>query len=201
MSYDIDQGTGTGGGVRLGQKVIDLYETTKAEAPVGYEMTINKSGASIAVLRPDRRRVTDIQDGRLSKDPAVRDAIRRSLVTADQLSKQMAAALKSGELIELSNLGFRLEEVLRDLWSYRNQREGEWGDLLNLIQTALAQEEFERFSELQCKAIHRTIVDHLAMGSVDDDDIARAVKLLRESGLDPWKAISGKDFSDDEDDG
>lgn len=199
MSYDIDQGTGTGGGVRLGQKVVELYETTKAQAPVGYEMTISKSGASTAAPRPYQRSIAEIQDGRLRRDPAVRDAIRRALVIADQLSEQMAAALESGELIELSNLGFQLEEVLRELWSYRNQREGEWGDLLNLVQTALAQEEFECFSELQCKAIHRTIVDHLAMGSVDDDDIARAVKLLRESGLDPWKAISGKAFSDEND--
>ncbi len=200
MSDELDQGTGTGGGISVGNKVVELYELTNVAVPAGYEILANRSASLPAILHDYRTPVQEILKPRLLRDPAARDALRRALLAAAQISEQMLMAYNSGELIGLSNAGFQLEEVLGELWKLRKHREDEWGDLLNLLQTALAQEEYERFSELQCKAIQRTIVEYLTAGAVDDDDLARAVKLFRESGLDPWKAISGKNFSSDADD-
>ena len=103
----------------------------------------------------------------------------------------MEVFAKAADLIELSNAGFRLAHLLADLWELRDEREDDWSDLLNVLQAALAKEEFERFSPNQCYAIGVVISDHLAAGAVDIDDIERSIKLLREAGLDPWKGISG----------
>jgi len=53
----------------------------------------------------------------------------------------MVAAAKAGDLIELSNAGFRVVASLEELWRLRNEREADWGDLLNILQVSLAQEE------------------------------------------------------------
>jgi radical SAM superfamily enzyme YgiQ (UPF0313 family) len=102
----------------------------------------------------------------------------------------MESFAESGDLVELSNAGFALRFALEDLWNLRNEREEDWGDLLNLLQGALAQEEFERFKARQCQTIRTIIVDHLSAGVTDIDDIERSIKLLREAGFDPWKGIS-----------
>jgi len=126
-----------------------------------------------------------------SSAPARRDEIRRCLIKAAEAAGNLETHAGAGEKIDLSNEGFRLMQLLDDLWQLRSEREDNWGDLLNILQGALKQEEFERFSVEQCQAIHAIVADHLGAGAVGDDDIERSVELLRESGLDPWRGISG----------
>jgi hypothetical protein len=114
------------------------------------------------------------------------------LTAAEKEACRLESRAKAGDLMELSNAGFRLGEILRELWELREEREDDWGDLLNILQGALAQEEFERFSVDQCRAIRSIIVDHLGSGAVDVDDLERSIRLLREAGFDPWKGISGE---------
>lgn len=130
---------------------------------------------------------------RTSSAPARRDAIRRLLARAESEAMRMEGLAEGADLIELSNAGFALRESLADLWQLRSERESDWGDLLNFLQGALAQEQFERFRLNQCQAIRSVIVDHLGSGVTDADDIERSLKLLCEAELDPWKAISGMD--------
>jgi hypothetical protein len=138
---------------------------------------------------------------RLTSPPNIlarRDAIRRGLLNARDVAESMEIYSKAGDRMELSIAGFRLKDLLNDLWELRSTREDDWGDLLNILQGAIAQEEFETFSSEQCYAIHTIIADHLGCGAVDIDDIEKSVNLLRKAGLDPWKGISGTLHSDED---
>lgn len=127
----------------------------------------------------------------LSHSSVRRDLIRRSLKHAEEEAARMETFAETGELMELSNAGFRLKDALEELWTFRNEREDDWGDLLTMLQAVLAQEEFERFTPNHCYAIRCVITDHLGSGVVDIYDIERGIKLLREAGFDPWKGIFG----------
>jgi len=108
----------------------------------------------------------------------------------------MEKTATSRDLIELANTGFMLRDSLNQLWQLRHLREDDWGDLLNLLQTALASEEFERFSPNQCKAIYSVVNEHLRNGITDIDDLDAVIVKLRQAGLDPFKSISITDEFD-----
>ncbi|MGH9855165.1 MAG: hypothetical protein ACREBD_35480 [Blastocatellia bacterium] len=155
----------------------------------GYGLTYGKSG----VLDPPRYTVRrQTQHTAPSKfNPARRDTVRRGLALAERLALEMESCAQVGDLMELSNVGFALAAALGELWELRDEREDDWGDLLNLLQGALAKEEFEEFSVQQCAAIRMIVADHLNSGYVDIDDIERSLRLLRTADFDPWKGISG----------
>ncbi|MCI0489662.1 MAG: hypothetical protein L0229_23995 [Blastocatellia bacterium] len=117
--------------------------------------------------------------------------VSRGLAAAEKEASLMEAFAQAGDLIELSQAGFRLKDALSDLWDLRKECEDDWGDLLNILQAVLSQEEFERFSVDQCYAIRSVIADHLGAVAVDIDDIEDSIRLLRKAGFDPWKGISG----------
>jgi hypothetical protein len=130
--------------------------------------------------------------------PSRRDAIRRALGLAINEAERMETFADRQEFVDLSLAGFQLLEKLQELWTLRFERESDFADLLNMLQGALVQEEFERFSRTQCVSIRTILVDHLGSGPVDSDDIERSIRLLREAGFDPWKGISGPDLDDGE---
>lgn len=127
---------------------------------------------------------------------AQNDALRRELVVAAHQSILMLRLSEKGDLVGLANAGFALRDSLAQLWDLRTLREDDWGDLVNLLQAALALEEFERFSIHQCQAIRSIVVDHLAGGVTDIDDLEAVVSLLRSVGFDPFRAISATDEFD-----
>jgi hypothetical protein len=126
-----------------------------------------------------------------SAEIASRDAIRRGVQRAIGCAGEMAEAARTGDPIGLSISGFELARVLQELWSLRDRREENWGDLLNILQGALAREEFETFAEDRCKLIGQVLADHLRPWKVEDEDLRSAIRLLRLAGLDPWKGLSG----------
>jgi len=199
VSYELEEGTGSEVRVQSTRLVVEIYEDTGEDLPVGYEPTTTKGGISgVAISQRGRRHVQESYEPRRT-NIAFRDAIRRGLSAAQTYSAQMTDAAAKGQSIDLANSGFHLTDTLNDLWKCRDVREDDWGDLLNVLQTALAEEVFEKFSENQCSAIYKVITDHLSMGSVDADDLAVAVRILREAGFDPWKTISGKEVIEEDD--
>jgi len=156
----------------------------------GYNIPYEKSGSissPASIARRTHQKITSP-----SRGPARRDSVRRWLIRASEEASRMESLAQSGDLMELSNTGFRLQESLNELWKFRDEREEIWRDLLNILQGALAKEEFERFSVEQCQAISSVITDHLGAGAVDDDDVERSIRVLRKAGFDPWKGISGE---------
>jgi len=105
-------------------------------------------------------------------------------------AKNMEEAAKSNDFMELSIAGITLMDNLHDLWKLRKVREEEWQAILNFLQSALVQEEFEKYTLNQCVVIRKTIENYLSKGSVNDTEIERAVTILREGGFDPFRGIS-----------
>ena len=188
MSYEPTGSAGTG---------VSSKGTLESFSPVversggdisGYVSLLGRQGPVVSSSPvPEKPRAYPGRSGA----PARRDEIRRCLIKSTEAAGNLETYAAAGEKIELSNEGFRLRQLLDDLWELRSEREVNWGDLLNILQGALKQEEFERFSFDQCQAIRTIVADHLGAGAVGDDDIERSVELLRETGLDPWRGISG----------
>ena len=106
---------------------------------------------------------------------------------------QLVEAAIDMDAMAMSESGIALSNELKTLWSLRDVREKEWAEALNFLQTALALEEFEKFPSEKCEAIKNAVEEVLAGGSIDDDDVKRLRRILRNAGFDPWKAISAKD--------
>jgi hypothetical protein len=126
----------------------------------------------------------------MANNPARRDAVRRGVQKAMREAEAMLAAAGEGELTRLSNKAFELRDTLQDLWALRDEREDDWGDLLNLLQIALERDEYAGLTAIQCKAVKDVIADHLSVHTADIDDIDSSARLLQRAGLDPFGASS-----------
>jgi hypothetical protein len=125
-------------------------------------------------------------------DVAQRDAVRRATKDASNAAAEMLECAKDKDPIGLSVAGFDLVRKLGELWSLRANRDCNWRDLVNLLQLTLAQEDFEIYTPDKCAGLLRVLSDHLRCGTIETDDVGTSIRILEESGFDPWKAISGE---------
>jgi len=192
MSYEtlVDQsstGTNVRGKGAAFSKVSDVHDARVS----GYTSSHQHSGVEVHERRSAP--TTDVSrrvHERTSVGPAIRDEIRRAIDRAEYEVDRMIVAANGQDFIELSNSGFSFRDALAELWNLRKARDDDWADLLNLVQGALAKEEFERLSSTACSALKEIVVNHLRPAATESDDIERAIQLLRRAGLDPWKGIS-----------
>jgi hypothetical protein len=188
MSYVPTGAEGTGASSKSKRDAFSRTDDSSEGSISGY---VTLSGTQGVAVQSQPLHMPSVSSKKRGSAPARRDEIRRSLVKAKEAAGNLETYAKGGDGMELSLEGFRLRQLLSDLWSLRSEREDDWGDLLNLLQAALAQEEFERFTQEQCHAVHTIVADHLGSGAVGEDDIERAIAVLRGAGFDPWKGISG----------
>jgi hypothetical protein len=188
-----DDSTGDGGlGVATTTSGASYVGHTKVSDArcVGYDVPRERSAVDRAVRQTLPRAATQPTAADNDKRRSQRYAIRQHLERAKELATQLVNACQGGDLLELATLGFSLMDELDALWEHRNVREDEWAETLNFLQSALGLEEFERFSVGQCEAIRKVIIEYLGGGAVDPEDVTRIRMILRDCGLDPWKAIS-----------
>src|SRR5206468_6403607 len=121
--------------------------------------------------------------------PSQRYAVNRLLAKAKQAATAMHEAALRAEPVQVAVSGCALFDQLRALWRLRHVREAAWKSLLNFLESAISKEEFERFTPDQCTAVIK-VVDLLAGGAVDGEEVKRARLILRRAGLDPWKGLS-----------
>jgi hypothetical protein len=195
MSYEPSGEGGTGVRTKTELESFSRIDDRSGGILPGYRSLSSSKDMEPTVrpIVPDEARSRDS-----STKLAQKDALRRALAKAKDTAGSMVTYAKTSELIELSVAGFRLLETLADLWKLREVREDDWGDLLNILQGALLNEDFEKFDAARCDAILTIVADHLASGIVGIDDIEQSIKLLRNARLDPWKAISGDSQSDED---
>jgi hypothetical protein len=188
MSYE-PSGEGGTGVIKKSELESFSRVDDRSGSPLSGYTTLSSSRHIQPTVRPV---ASDLAGARISSNEiALRDAIRRGLALAKDTADSMEVYSRTGQLMDLSVAGFKLLSILQDLWELREGREDDWVDLLNILQGALANEPFEKFTPDRCDAIRTIVSDHLATGVVDIDDIERTIQLLRNAGLDPWKAISG----------
>ena len=122
-----------------------------------------------------------------------RYALRQHLARAKELVARFVDICRRDDPMEQAIVGSELSDELQALWNVRRVREEAWAQVLNFLQSALAQEEFERFQSSYCTAVQKVVVDYLAGGGVDPEAVVRVRMILREVGLDPWKGVSSLD--------
>jgi hypothetical protein len=123
-------------------------------------------------------------------DPQRRDAVRRGVQKALREAEAMMAAVDAGELARLNNKAFELRDTLQDLWALRDEREDDWGDILNHLQIVLEMDEYEGLTAIQCTAVRDIIADHLSVNTAGIDDVENTVRRLLRSGFDPFGSSS-----------
>jgi hypothetical protein len=160
---------------------------------LAYDVPREKSAVDKAVrqMLPGAGQLRDPM--KVETQRADRYALRQHLARAKDLAVRLADVCRGGDPIDRAILGSELSDELQALWKIRGVREEEWAEVLNFLQSALAQEEFERFQSSHGEAVRQVIMDHLAGGAVDPEDVVRVRMILRQAGLDPWKAISALD--------
>jgi len=119
----------------------------------------------------------------------VRDSLRRLQKRAIDKAKKFVDV---DEWMEQANYGFDLKNILKQMWEFRNCRESNWKDLLNLVQIVFSSQELETYTKKQKKAFEKVIRDYLCIGTVEDEDVENAMMTLSENDLDVWCGFSEK---------
>ncbi len=189
-SYDAPTGGG-GNAIRNVSRLSSDIETG-AGSSTFYIASNQSSGSDVpgVTVRPraPQRKRRKPQQKQAKSTPARRDALRRGLQQANREGEAMLSAAESGEITRCSNMAFRLRDTLQTLWDLREEREEDWGDLLNTIQIAFGIDDYDVLTTIQCRAVRDVIADHLTQQSVDLSDIESSVRKLRQSGLDPFRS-------------
>jgi hypothetical protein len=85
-----------------------------------------------------------------------------------------------------------LREILDRLWELRRHREDDWVGILDQARTALEQlaaAGIEDATADQCWALQRLVEEHLSPATKSPDDLAKAVRLVAQAGLDPHSGL------------
>jgi len=112
-------------------------------------------------------------------------------------AEEMLKHRSNNDLIELSNAGFDLLRCLNELWKLRDQREDDWGDLINLVQGTLEKLEFELLSPPQCKALKTVIDEYVTSDVVTLGDLEFCVESLTANQFNPFRPISSPPVKSD----
>lgn len=191
MAYDLAGDAGTS----LNTKKISfdpykrLVDASSRERLTGYVSTTNIAHTNLlqkSEAKTPRARAFD----RVYSSQALHEQLRREITAATEQASRMEGLAEERDPIALANATFSLLDSLHNLWELRNLREDDWGDLINLLQGALALEQYETFSRNQCRAIRTIVVEHLGSGLTEASDLDEVVSLLRSAGFDPFKTIS-----------
>jgi len=145
-----------------------------------YDLAYGKS-RSASTMASARPRVKP-QGVPAAKSQGKRDAVRRYVEKAAAYAGELRHA---DDPVSRANAGFDLLDSLEVLWDLREQREPDWGDLLNIVQTVLHAADLESLADSQCLAIHDVVRDILGGVPVEVEDLDRAVHVLESAGFDP----------------
>jgi hypothetical protein len=167
----------------------DLKKNTESQGSrsINYDLYYDKTDTAVKPVIQKRSKNTSVK--KQFHQIAISEEVNRLLRRASETVAQLVVA---EDLIEQANHAFAFKGCLEDLWTNRNNREDNWGDLLNIMQVVLAQVEFEQLSKAQKLSIKKVTDDYLCKPEILDPDIDDALEVLSEAGFDPWSGISGK---------
>lgn len=152
-----------------------------------YDLYYKKTGETVKPVLEKRSK--GVSHKKQFNQIAVSEEVNRLLRKA---SEKVAQLVEAEDLIEQANIAFAFKDCLEGLWKNRDNREDNWGDLLNILQIVLVQVEFEQLSEAQKLSIQKITNDYLCTPEILDSDIDDALAVLSDAGFDPWSGISGK---------
>ncbi|MBN2395995.1 MAG: hypothetical protein JXC36_05990 [Candidatus Atribacteria bacterium] len=162
----------------------------------GYDLPFIKTGSY--EIHPETTHFPKVEEKYRDSAERIRkkEAIGRLQRKAVELSRQLE---KTYDIFDTANISLEIKSILKDMWQLRNEREHNWGDLINILQAVFAKTDVELLNNQQKKSLRKVINDYLCNSHVDDADLERSIITLSENGLDPWVGISGiserNDFS------
>lgn len=154
----------------------------------GYDLPFLKTGSDKIQTKPSYLLKTEGKNWATEEKLIKKEAIGRFQRKAIELSLQLE---KTQDIFDQANISIELKRILKELWGLRNERENNWGDLINIIQAVFARTEVELLNKKQKKALRLVIIEYLCNSYVEDADMERAIIALSEDELDPWVGISG----------
>jgi hypothetical protein len=155
----------------------------------GYELLYEETGRHRVVINTGSKTSSSaITVDRKDSSTAGREHINRLLRQCQSSAEEM---LSTDDPIEVSNEAHVLLETMDELWKWRHSREENWGDLLNMLQGAMYNQQFETFPRIRKEAMARIFQDCFTKKTVTKQDFDRAIQFLVSAGLDPWSGISG----------
>jgi len=154
----------------------------------GYDLSFIKTGTDKIQAAPSYFLKKEGKNWDTEEKIRRKETIGRLQRKTVELSLQLE---KVKDIFDLANICLEIKRILKDLWQLRNEREPNWGDLINILQAVFTRIEVELLNEKQKKALRIVINEYLCNSHVEDADMERALITLSENGLDPWVGISG----------
>ena len=171
----------------VGGTLGSVKDTEGQESRSGtYDSYYNKTGEDVRPV--SQKRSKNVSSRKQFSQIAISEEVNRLLRKA---SEKVTQLVEAEDLIEQANIAFAFKDCLEDLWKNRDDREDNWGDILNILQIVLAQVEFEQLSLAQKLSIKKITNDYLCAPEILDLEIDDALTVLSDAGFDPWSGISG----------
>ncbi len=125
---------------------LELIKHTEGQEArsIYYDSYYSKTGAPAKPV--NQKRSKKILNKNKSHQIAISEEVNRLIRKASETVNHLIIA---EDFIDQANYAFAYQDCLEELWQNRNNRENNWGDLLNIIQIVLAQVEFEHLSKVQ----------------------------------------------------
>jgi hypothetical protein len=113
-----------------------------------------------------------------------------------EAAEAMLHAAEAGDLMGVAIAAEKLDDGLGKLWELREDRDIDWQTILNHMQGMMRAFFLEKRAETltaeQCKRIVALVKDYLGPATKTIDDLNEALRLIEDSGFDPFAAISAR---------
>jgi hypothetical protein len=189
MSYYTPSETGseTVGELPARQNINKLTASQGARSTL-YEVTHLPTGKNARWQKMDRVKSTlsRVLPQRTKNKIAEREHIGRLLRDCQIKS---ASLLETTDPIDSALIGTNLLNNFRELWGYRQAREDDWVEILNVLQIVLTGQDFETFPKEKRLALVNIFQEGLLARTISRKEIDRTLSLLSDAGFDIWRGI------------
>jgi hypothetical protein len=142
--------------------------------------TVQQARGKITKAQPEARK-------RKPVSVAAREHVARLLRDCQRISHEL---VDSDDPIESALLGGQLTNGLHELWNYRQCRESDWVEILNMLQIAVPAEEFEFLPKAKRLAIVRVFNEALITRTVGPGELDQCLRILTDAGFNVWAGLS-----------
>jgi hypothetical protein len=188
--------------VSLGTGPIEMLPTERTAGRQAESYDVFFTGDRVAAIQTQPRQLPQRSKRPAKAAPetglptaASRAVFRLHWKAAQQAAEAMVSAADRGDRMSLGIAADDLEQALGKLWAIRQGRDIDWQTILNHMQgmmRAFFQEKrAESLTADQCRKIASLTRDYLGPAAKSSDDLIEVLRLIEDSGFDPYAAISG----------
>ncbi len=128
--------------------------------------------------------------------PEMRAALRAQWNAARITAAALVRAATAEDRMDIALAADKLDATLAKLWELRAGRDANWRAILNhaqgMLRQLFAQKRVEELTLEQCKSMQTLVEQCLGPATKSADDLNEAIRLIGDTGFDPYAAISGE---------